>query len=588
MQHTLCPKCYNSVGLDLDTCPYCGLDIRELRTTADMNYDLYKNAIDEGIADAKKGDFGLLRQIACGLTFETVSLSPVRLDPKLGISLYKKLDELGDVDAEYWIGRAYFNGVYFEKDVNKALDCLNNAAMNDSTLALRGLGDIYAESDPAKAFKMYQAGAKRGDAPCAHKLALFYVRGEQCKQDIDHALELLSVPDSQDEGDIDEHSFVKAADYLFRKNDFENAAKILNYVQKTYDLLEDGYILLGKIYQNEKYSHHDREKAKELFEEAYDIFNSADAANCLGLLLTYGKESTDWFQKAADLGLKVAYYNLACQELLGYNKTYDTEKAKKWLEMAGEGFGRDLYIRLLTLFDCRKKFDELIETIPNFINEYEKILHLDENYKYPSADEAYEDIMELIEEASQEYAKDEESEEEHKEEFDILISYCLLKISIAKHHSISDEQLEFIRSLIKYDKDVADYVNSVAKDSLDPIDMDDLQNESRYEWDNCDYILGTWNEGLYNRKVIPFSKMLFESSLLDNFFSETTWKYADRFLIDIEGIFREFYEYSSLEFDEYLECMRGLVIFRCLFLGYLITQAKNRLIVNFCNEMQTS
>ena len=91
MQHTLCPKCYNSVGLDLDTCPYCGLDIRELRTTADMNYDLYKNAIDEGIADAKKGDFGLLRQIACGLTFETVSLSPVRLDPKLGISLYKKL-----------------------------------------------------------------------------------------------------------------------------------------------------------------------------------------------------------------------------------------------------------------------------------------------------------------------------------------------------------------------------------------------------------------------------------------------------------------------------------------------------------------
>lgn len=227
-------------------------------------------------------------------------------------------------------------------------------------------------------------------------------------------------------------------------------------------------------------------------------------------------------------------------------------------------------------------------TIPNFINEYEKILHLDENYKYPSADEAYEDIMELIEEASQEYAKDEESEEEHKEEFDILISYCLLKISIAKHHSISDEQLEFIRSLIKYDKDVTDYVNSVAKDSLDPIDMDDLQNESRYEWDNCDYILGTWNEGLYNRKVIPFSKMLFESSLLDNFFSETTWKYADRFLIDIEGIFREFYEYSSLEFDEYLECMRGLVIFRCLFLGYLITQAKNRLIVNFCNEMQTS
>lgn len=576
MQHTLCPKCYNSVGLDLDTCPYCGLDIRELRTTADMNYDLYKNAIDEGIADAKKGDFGLLRQITCGLTFETVSLSPVRLDPKLGISLYKKLDELGDVDAEYWIGRAYFNGVYFEKDVNKALDCLNNAAMNDSTLALRGLGDIYAESDPAKAFKMYQAGAKRGDAPCAHKLALFYVRGEQCKQDVDHALELLSVPDSQDKDDVDEHSFVKAANFLFRNNDFENAAKILSYVQKTYDLLEDGYILLGKIYQNEKYSHHDREKAKELFEEAYDIFNSADAANCLGLLLTYGKESTDWFQKAADLGLKVAYYNLACQELLGYNKTYDIEKAKKWLEMAGEGFDGDQHFRLLTLFDSQKKFDELIEIIPNFINEYEKILHLDEDYKYPSADEAYVDIMKIIEEASQEYTKDEESEEEHKEEFDILISYCLLKISIAKHHSISDEQLEFIRSLIKYDKDVTDYVNSVAKDSLDPIDMYALQNESRYEWDNCDYILGTWNEGLYNDKAIPFSLMLFEL-VLDGLFSETTFQYADRFFIDVEGIFREFYEYSGLDLDEYLEYMRGLLIFRCLFLGYLNSQKIYRL-----------
>lgn len=579
MQHTLCPKCNNSVGLDLDTCPYCGLDIRELRKTADMNYDLYKNAIDEGIADAKNGNFTLLRQIAYAFTFETVSLSPVRLDPKLGISLYKKLDELGDVDAEYWIGRAYFNGVYFEKDVNKALDCLNNAAMNDSTLALRGLGDYYAESNPAKAFEMYQAGAKRGDAPCAHKLALFYVRGEQCKQDIDHALELLSVSNSQDKDDIDEHSFVKAANFLFRNNDLENAAKILNYVQKTDDLLEDGYILLGRIYQNEKYSHHDLEKAKELFKEAYDIFNSADAANYLGLLLIHEEESSEWFQKAADLGLKVAYYNLACKELLGYNKTYDTEKAKKWLEMAGEGFDGDQHIRLLTLFDSRKTIKELIETIPNFINEYEKTLHLDEDYRYPSADEAYVDIMEMIEEASQEYTKDEESEEEHKEEFDILISYCLLKISIAKHHSISDEQLEFIRSLIKYDKDVTDYVNSVAKDSLDPIDMDDLQNESRYEWNNCDYILGTWNEGLYKYKVIPFSKMLFEG-VLENIFSEITFKYADRFLIDIEGIFREFYEYSSLDLDEYLECMRELVIFRCLFLGYLASQKINRFMTN--------
>lgn len=579
MQHTLCPKCNNSVGLDLDTCPYCGLDIRELRKTADMNYDLYKNAIDEGIANAKNGNFTLLRQIAYAFTFETVSLSPVRLDPKLGISLYKKLDELGDVDAEYWIGRAYFNGVYFEKDVNKALDCLNNAAMNDSTLALRGLGDYYAESDPAKAFKMYQAGAKQGDAPCAHKLALFYVRGEQCKQDIDHALKLLSVPDSLDKDDIDEHSFVKAANFLFRNNDLENAAKILNYVQKTYDLLEDGYILLGRIYQNEKYSQHDLEKAKELFKEAYDIFNSADAANYLGLLLIHEEESIEWFQKAADLGLKVAYYNLACKELLGYNKTYDTEKAKKWLEMAGEGFDGDQHIRLLTLFDSRKTIKELIETIPNFINEDEKALHLDEDYKYPSADEAYEDIMELIEEASQEYAKDEESEEEHKEEFDILISYCLLKISIAKHHSISDEQLEFIRSLIKYDADVTDYVNSVSKDSNEPICMDDLQTESRYSWDNCDYILGTWNEGLYKYKVIPFSKMLFEG-VLENIFSDITFKYADRFLIDIEGIFREFYEYSSLDLDEYLECMRELVIFRCLFLGYLASQKINRFMTN--------
>ena len=282
----------------------------------------------------------------------------------------------------------------------------------------------------------------------------------------------------------------------------------------------------------------------------------------------------------------MAYYNLAYQELSGYSKTYDIEKAKKWLEIAGEDYsGHQQHIRLLTLFDSRKKMNELIETIPNFINEYEKILHLDEDYKYPSADEAYLDIMNLIEEASQEYAKDEESEEEHKEEFDILISYCLLKISIAKHHSISDGQLEFIRSLIKYDADVTDYVNSVIENSNDPISMDDLQKESRYSWDNCDYILGTWNEGIYNHKAIPFSKMLFES-VLDGPSSELTFQYADRFLIDIEGIFREFYEYSSLEFDEYLECMRGLVIFRCLFFGYLVSQTFGRSINNFYQLIQ--
>ena len=78
------------------------------------------------------------------------------------------------------------------------------------------------------------------------------------------------------------------------------------------------------------------------------IFNSAAAANCLGLLLFAGKESWEWFQKAADLGLKVAYYNLAYQELSGYSKTYDIEKAKKWLEIAGEDYsGHQQHIRLL-------------------------------------------------------------------------------------------------------------------------------------------------------------------------------------------------------------------------------------------------
>ena len=426
---------------------------------------------------------------------------------------------------------------------------------------------------------MYQAGAKRGSSSCAHKLAFFYIKGEECKQDIDQALTLLSVPNSPDKDDIDEHSFVKAANFLFRNNDLENAAKILNYVKEKYFLLEDGVILLGKIYQSKKYSHYNLEKAKEIFEDAYDFFNSAEAANYLGLLFHSGKESIDWFQKAANLGSKVAYYNLAYQELSGYNKTYDIEKAKKWLEMAGEEHDGQQHIRLLTLFDSRKKINELIEIIPNFISEYEKSLSLDEDYEYPSADEAYLDIMRLIEEASEEYDKDEENEIEHKKEFDILISYCLLKISIAKHHSISDDQLGFIRCLIKYDADVTDYVNSVIKDSNDPINMDDLQVESRYAWDNCDYILGTWNEGIYNHKVIPFSKMLFES-VLDNFFSQITFKYADRFFIDIEGIFREFYEYSSLGLDEYLECMRGLVIFRCLFFGYLTSQLINRFMTN--------
>lgn len=108
-------------------------------------------------------------------------------------------------------------GIYFEKNINKALDCFNNAAINDSVLALEELGNYYAKSDPSKSFKMYQVGAKRGDASCAHELALFYIKGEQCKQDIDHALELLSVPYSQDSDDVNEHSFVKAADYLFQK-----------------------------------------------------------------------------------------------------------------------------------------------------------------------------------------------------------------------------------------------------------------------------------------------------------------------------------------------------------------------------------
>ncbi len=51
----------------------------------------------------------------------------------------------GNAQAEYFLSRCYINGVFFERDITKAIDLLDSSAEKDEPLAMVILGCIYSE-----------------------------------------------------------------------------------------------------------------------------------------------------------------------------------------------------------------------------------------------------------------------------------------------------------------------------------------------------------------------------------------------------------------------------------------------------------
>ncbi len=117
-----------------------------------------------------------------------------RADVKSGLSLMYQgdyadaLQELqasaksGDVDAEYWLGHMYEQGLGVKRDAAQAVTWWTTAAQGGSVPAKRALGVLYLQGegifqDFAKARTWLEAAANDGDAVAQRELGTLYAKG---------------------------------------------------------------------------------------------------------------------------------------------------------------------------------------------------------------------------------------------------------------------------------------------------------------------------------------------------------------------------------------------------------------------------
>lgn len=101
----------------------------------------------------------------------------------LAIKFYELAAEEGHIYALNNLGTLYSEGIFVEKDIEKAVEYYLKSAENGCSEACSNLGDFYLnekseEPDYKKAFEYFSRGAMLGnDANCFYKLGDMYMEG---------------------------------------------------------------------------------------------------------------------------------------------------------------------------------------------------------------------------------------------------------------------------------------------------------------------------------------------------------------------------------------------------------------------------
>ncbi len=108
----------------------------------------------------------------------------------------------GDAEAQYRLGKAYFDGLILAKNNYSAATWLAKAAAQRHAKAQAGLALMYVNGsgvrrDYAQAARLYRAAAEQGVALAQNQLGVLYARGKGVPRDLDEASKWFSLAAEQ-------------------------------------------------------------------------------------------------------------------------------------------------------------------------------------------------------------------------------------------------------------------------------------------------------------------------------------------------------------------------------------------------------
>lgn len=115
---------------------------------------------------------------------------------------FGKSAKLGNVNAQYMLGRIYLESDSEHENVEKALQWLGKAADNGNALAQYAMGKLYLtgnhlEKDAVKAVELFTKSAEQGNQYAQYALGKLYLLGHDVRQDKETALHWLSAAAAQ-------------------------------------------------------------------------------------------------------------------------------------------------------------------------------------------------------------------------------------------------------------------------------------------------------------------------------------------------------------------------------------------------------
>jgi TPR repeat protein len=245
----------------------------------------------------------------CGesTTSPPVAQEAAKVSPEQELAALTRKAEAGDAEAQFKLGVMHDRGVGVPKNVAKAIEWIQKAAVQGNTEAQHNLGLMYYEGtavtkDPLKSLEWFQKAADKGYPPAQFRLGLIYKKGEGVKADIGKAVELWEKAAVQGYANA---QFALGLNYFLGEAGSKDTAKAYYWYQKAAD---QGFVAaqdsLGTMY-------------------SLGIGVPKDATKALY-----------WFDKAASQGDSGAQFNLGLQYLRGDGVPKDAVLAYAWLNLA--------------------------------------------------------------------------------------------------------------------------------------------------------------------------------------------------------------------------------------------------------------
>ncbi len=303
-------------------------------------------AKDEAEATEKAAEEEATRAEEANSYYETgraclYGLDGQEIDLEVAYTNFEKALELGNKDANFYLGALYYDWYGGETDYMKAYTYFDAAENNPYAQIMLGIMYYNGESmeeDKIKGQELIDDAIAQGYIEGYVASAIIALNDGEYETFFEYCNKALECEEQLFASMVMDCLGYAYADGLFVEQDYVQA---MEWFEKAADLGNaDAMVWIGDFYLDGQGVEQDYAKAFEWYEKGLNLGNT-DSMNCIGRMYKDGLgveqdyfQAMEWAKKSAELGNVTAMRNIAYLYENGLGVEQDSVKAQEWYEKA--------------------------------------------------------------------------------------------------------------------------------------------------------------------------------------------------------------------------------------------------------------